>query len=69
MIRSILVTEIEDKKGKLIKSVYGRYDPVKMSKYFERFPDQKIRSSEIVKYEMDDETFALYGKRKETKRK
>lgn len=69
MIRSILVTEIEDKKGKLIKSVYGRYDPVKMSKYFEMHPDQKIRSSDIVKYEMDDETFALYGKRKETKKK
>lgn len=69
MIRSILVTEIADKKDKLIKSVYGRYDPVKMSKFLEIHPDYHIRSSGIVKYEMDDETFAMYGKRKEEKKK
>ena len=56
MVRTILVTKVENKITKEQREFYGRYDPVTMERQ-----NWKILDSFKRQYEMSDETFALHG--------
>lgn len=56
MVRTILVTKVENKITKEQREFYGRYDPVTMERQ-----NWKILDSFKRQYEMSDETFATYG--------
>ena len=56
MVRTILVTKVENKITKEQREFYGRYDPVTMERQ-----NWKIVDSFKRQYEMSDETFALHG--------
>lgn len=60
MIRTILVTKVENKITKEIKEIYGRYDAVKLQK-----DGYKIIDSFKRKYTMTDSEFAMRAKRVE----
>lgn len=57
MIRTILVTKVENKITKEQKEIYGRYDAVKLQK-----EGYKILDSFKRKYTMSDTDFAMRGK-------
>lgn len=63
MQRSILVTIVEDPIMKTRHEIFGRYDPVTVQR-------KGLQIIETYKqlFEMDDATFAKYGKRKENKK-
>ena len=60
MIRTILVTEVENKITKEKRCFYGRYDPVTMERN-----NWKVLNTSRVKYEMSDEEFVKHAKLKE----
>lgn len=60
MQRTILVTVVENPLMKTRHEVYGRYDPVTLQR-----KGLKIVETYKQLFEMDDATFAKYGKRKE----
>ena len=57
MIRTILVTKVENKITKEQKEIYGRYDAVKLQK-----EGYKILDTFKRKYTMSDTEFALRAK-------
>lgn len=57
MIRTILVTKIENRITKEVREIYGRYDAVKLEK-----DNYRILDSFKRKYTMSDSDFAKYGK-------
>lgn len=57
MIRTILVTKVENKITKEQKEIYGRYDAVKLQK-----EGYKILDSFKRKYTMSDTEFAMRAK-------
>lgn len=63
MERSVLVTILVDKKGKPVREIYGKFNPVSLQRICAA-EGLKIESSEIKKYIMDEETFVKYGKEK-----
>lgn len=63
MQRTILCTIVEDPIMKTRSEIYGRYDPVTIQR-----KGLKIVDSYKQLFEMDDATFAQYGKRKENKK-
>lgn len=60
MIRTILVTECENKITKERRCFYGRYDPVTLERQ-----NWKIINTFSRRYSMTDEDFVKYGKVKE----
>lgn len=64
MIRTILVTECENRITKEIRNFYGRYDPVTLER-----GNWKILDSYPAMFSMTDETFVRYGKRLRKKEK
>ena len=63
MQRTILVTVVENPLMKVRSEIYGRYDPVTLER-----KGLKVVDSYKQLFEMDDATFAKYGKRKENKK-
>ena len=63
MQRTILVTLVENPLMKVRSEIYGRYDPVTLER-----KGLKVVDSYKQLFEMDDATFAKYGKRKENKK-
>ena len=63
MQRTILCTIVEDPIMKTRSEIYGRYDPVTIQR-----KGLKIVDSYKQLFEMDDASFAQYGKRKENKK-
>ena len=63
MQRTILVTVVDDPVTKARMEIYGRYDPVTIQR-----KGLKIVDTYKQVFEMDDATFAQYGKRKEDKK-
>ena len=63
MQRQILVTVVENPLMKVRSEIYGRYDPVTLER-----KGLKVVDSYKQLFEMDDATFAKYGKRKENKK-
>lgn len=63
MQRTILVTVVENPLMKVRSEIYGRYDPVTIER-----KGLKVVDSYKQLFEMDDATFAKYGKRKENKK-
>lgn len=63
MQRTILVTVVENPLMKVRSEIYGRYDPVTLER-----KGLKVVDSYKQLFEMDDATFAKYGKRKEDKK-
>lgn len=59
MIRTILVTLVENKITRERKEIYGRYDPVTLERQ-----NYKVLESFKRQYEMSDETFARYANKK-----
>ena len=57
MIRTILVTKVENKITKEQKEIYGRYDAVKLQK-----EGYKILDTFKRKYTMTDSEFAMIAK-------
>ena len=57
MIRTILVTKVENKITKEQKEIYGRYDAVKLQK-----DGYKILDTFKRKYTMSDQEFAMRAK-------
>lgn len=57
MVRTILVTKVENKITKERKEIYGRYDAVKLQKEGYKIIDTLKR-----KYTMSDTDFALHAK-------
>lgn len=57
MIRTILVTKVENKITREQKEIYGRYDAVKLEK-----DGYKIIDSFKRKYTMSDSDFAMRGR-------
>lgn len=57
MIRTILVTKVENKITKERKEIYGRYDAVKLSN-----DGFKVLDTLKRKYTMTDSDFAKYGR-------
>lgn len=64
MQRTILVTIVEDPILKTRSEIFGRYDPVTIQR-----KGLKIVDTYKQVFEMDDKTFAQYGKRKEDNKK
>ena len=60
MQRTILCTVVENPLMKTRHEIYGRYDPVTVER-----KGLKIIETYKQIFEMDDATFAKYGKRKE----
>ena len=60
MIRTILVTKVENVITREIKEIYGRYDAVKLQK-----DNYKILDTFKRKYTMSDSEFAMRGRRVE----
>ena len=60
MIRTVLVTLVENKISKERFEIYGRYDAVKIEN-----DNLKIIDSYKRKYTMTDSDFAKYGKKAE----
>lgn len=63
MQRTILVTIVEDPILRTRSEIFGRYDPVTIQRR-----GLKIVDTYKQVFEMDDATFAQYGKRKEDKK-
>ena len=61
MQRSILVTVVENPLMKTRHEIYGRYDPVTLQR-----KGLKVVDTYKQVFTMDEETFAKYGKRKES---
>ena len=64
MVRTILVTDCENRITKERRCFYGRYDPVTLER-----GNWKIIDSYSEKWSMTDETFVKYGKRLTKKEK
>lgn len=60
MIRTILVTEVENRITKEVKEIYGRYDAVKLQN-----ENYDILRTFKRKYKMSDTKFALNAQRVE----
>lgn len=60
MQRTILCTLVEDPITRSRREIYGRYDPVTLER-----KGLKVISSYKQMFNMDDATFAQYGKRKD----
>lgn len=60
MIRTILVTKVENKITKEVKEIYGRYDAVKLQK-----DGYKIIDTFKRRYTMSDSDFAMRAKKVE----
>lgn len=60
MIRTILVTRVENKITKEVREIYGRYDAVKIEN-----DGYKIIDNFKRRYKMSDSTFAKYGEKVE----
>ena len=56
MIRTVLVTRVENIVTKEIREIYGRYDAVKLNN-----DGYKIISAEKKKFTMSDSDFVRYG--------
>lgn len=63
MQRTILCTVVEDPITRSRHEIYGRYDPVTLER-----KGLKIIETYKQLFEMDEQTFAQYGKRKEGKK-
>lgn len=59
MIRTVLVTLVENKITRERKEIYGRYDPVTLERQ-----NYKVLESFKRQYEMSDDTFARYATKK-----
>ncbi len=57
MIRTVLVTRVENIVTKEVREIYGRYDAVKLNN-----DGYKIISATKKKYTMSDADFVKYGK-------
>lgn len=57
MIRTILVTKVENKITKEVKEIYGRYDAVKLAN-----DGYKVLDTFKRKYTMSDSEFAMRAK-------